>query len=66
MVAKKKSKKRRYLQLGDGAKMLKVRGSFMRWLKLEAIRRGKFLYQVIEDVVSVGCEGKRPWQRGER
>jgi hypothetical protein len=44
--------------------VLKVRSCFMRWLKMEAVRRGLFLYQVIEEVAAGGCSGKTPWTRG--
>jgi len=60
-VKKSKSKIVPPKKLGDGSKMLKVRGAFLRWLKKEAGRRGLFLYQMVEVAAAEGQGGRMPW-----
>lgn len=49
--------------IGARPRSIKVRSRFARWLKFEAVRRGMFVYQLVEQLAAEAQEGKRPWQR---
>jgi hypothetical protein len=42
---------------------MKVRQEFLAWLRLESVRRGIFLYELVEEMASQALVGKRPWAR---
>ena len=45
---------------------MKVRKSFLAWLKRESARRGLFIYEMVEDIASVALAGATPWGSNKR
>jgi len=40
---------------------MKVRSEFFAWLRRESVRRGIFLYELVEELSSRSMFGKKPW-----
>ena len=45
---------------------MKIRSSFLAWLKRESGRRGLFLYEVVEEMATVALAGATPWSMRKR
>ncbi len=41
---------------------MKVKGDFLAWLKRESVRRGIYLYELVEEIASSTLAGKKPWR----
>ena len=44
---------------------VKLRNEFVAWLRVEAARRGVFLYELVEEIASRTMAGRQPWRRGD-
>jgi hypothetical protein len=40
---------------------MKVKKDFHTWLRMESVRRGIFLYELVEELASRSLAGKKPW-----
>lgn len=41
---------------------VKVKGDFLAWLRRESLRRGVYLYELLEEVTARTLAGRRPWR----
>lgn len=46
-----------------GFATIKIRSPFLAWLRVEAARRGCFLYELIEEHAGRSFPGEPPWKR---
>jgi len=42
---------------------VRIRSDFLVWLKQESVRRGIFLYQLVEELASSRLAGASPWRK---
>jgi hypothetical protein len=43
---------------------MKVKKDFHIWLRMESVRRGIFLYELVEELASHAVAGNKPWAGG--
>ena len=43
----------------------KLRRDFVRWLKIEAAKRGEYMGETVESLVRTALGGKTPWRKGK-
>ena len=44
---------------------MKVKTDLLSWLRVESARRGVFLYELVEELVSRSMVGRKPWLGAE-